>query len=108
MPEGLLRLAPGFVRGEALVAGALAPAPLHLRIGGPSRPRAAATCHRTWRASQRRLSVRPPGRSTRRAAASASTTIAPAISTIRAEREPNDEATPAKNSAEAISSVVRM
>ena len=31
VPEGLLRLAPGFVRGEALVAGALAPAPLHLR-----------------------------------------------------------------------------
>jgi DNA helicase HerA-like ATPase len=34
VPEGLLRLAPGFARGEALIAGALAPVPLHVRIGG--------------------------------------------------------------------------
>lgn len=34
VPEGLLRLAPGFSRGEALLAGPIVPAPLHTRIGG--------------------------------------------------------------------------
>ena len=34
VPEGLLRLAPGFSRGEALLAGPIVPAPLHARIGG--------------------------------------------------------------------------
>jgi len=48
VPEGLLRLAPGFVRGEALVAGALAPAPLHLRIGGRITPEGGGDVPSTW------------------------------------------------------------
>ena len=50
IPEGLLRLAPGFARGEALVGGALAPAPLHLRVGGRITPEGGATCRRRGRA----------------------------------------------------------
>jgi hypothetical protein len=48
VPEGLLRLAPGFVRGEALVAGALAPAPLHLHVGGRITPEGGGDLPSTW------------------------------------------------------------
>ena len=48
VPEGLLRLAPGFVRGEALVAGPLAPAPLHLRFGGRITPEGGGDVPATW------------------------------------------------------------
>ncbi len=48
VPEGLLRLAPGFARGEALVAGALVPAPLHLRIGGRVTPEGGGDVPSTW------------------------------------------------------------
>ena len=48
VPEGLLRLAPGFVRGEALVAGPLAPAPLHVRIGGRITPEGGGDVPSTW------------------------------------------------------------
>jgi DNA helicase HerA-like ATPase len=48
VPEGLLRLAPGFVRGEALVAGALAPTPLHLRIDGRITPEGGGDVPSTW------------------------------------------------------------
>ena len=48
IPEGLLRLAPGFVRGEALVGGALAPAPLHLRVGGRITPEGGGDVPTTW------------------------------------------------------------
>jgi DNA helicase HerA-like ATPase len=48
VPEGLLRLAPGFARGEALVAGPLAPAPLHLRIGGRITPEGGGDVPDTW------------------------------------------------------------
>jgi hypothetical protein len=48
VPEGLLRLAPGFVRGEALVAGPLTPAPLHLRIGGRITPEGGGDVPSTW------------------------------------------------------------
>jgi Helicase HerA, central domain len=48
VPEGLLRLAPGFARGEALVGGALAPAPLHLRIGGRITPEGGGDVPATW------------------------------------------------------------
>ena len=108
VPEGLLRLAPGFVRGEALVAGPLAPAPLHLRVGGRITPEGGGDVPSTWARRERRLSVRPPaGRSAAPQPAPARPS-APAIRTTRADREPNDDATPAKNSAAAISSVVRM
>ena len=48
VPEGLLRLAPGFVRGEALIAGALAPAPLHVRIGARITPEGGTDVPSTW------------------------------------------------------------
>ncbi len=48
VPEGLLRLAPGFVRGEALVAGPLVPAPLHLRVGGRITPEGGGDVPSTW------------------------------------------------------------
>ncbi len=49
IPEGLLRLAPGFVRGEALIAGALAPAaPLHVRIGARITPEGGGDVPSTW------------------------------------------------------------
>ena len=48
VPEGLLRLAPGFVRGEALVAGPLTPAPLHVRIGGRITPEGGGDVPSTW------------------------------------------------------------
>ena len=48
IPEDLLRLAPGFVRGEALVGGALAPAPLHLRVGGRITPEGGGDVPSTW------------------------------------------------------------
>ncbi len=48
VPEGLLRLAPGFVQGEALVAGALVPAPLHLRVGGRITPEGGGDVPTTW------------------------------------------------------------
>ena len=47
-PEGLLRLAPGFTRGEAIVGGALVPAPLHLRIGGRITPEGGGDVPATW------------------------------------------------------------
>ena len=48
VPEGLLRLAPGFTRGEAIVGGALVPAPLHLRIGGRITPEGGGDVPATW------------------------------------------------------------
>ena len=47
VPEDLLRLAPGFVRGEALVAGRC-PAPLHLRVGGRITPEGGGDVPSTW------------------------------------------------------------
>ena len=48
VPEGLLRLAPGFARGEAIVGGALVPAPLHLRVGGRITPEGGGDVPATW------------------------------------------------------------
>jgi hypothetical protein len=48
VPEGLLRLAPGFTRGEALVAGALAPAPLHVDIGARITREGGSDVPTTW------------------------------------------------------------
>lgn len=48
VPEGLLRLAPGFVQGETLVAGPLAPAPLHVRVGGRITPEGGGNLPPTW------------------------------------------------------------
>jgi DNA helicase HerA-like ATPase len=48
VPPGLLRLAPGFGRGEALIAGAIAPVPLHVRIGGRITPEGGGDVPGTW------------------------------------------------------------
>lgn len=48
VPEGLLRLAPGFARGEALIAGPLVPAPLHIRVGARLTPEGGSDVPTTW------------------------------------------------------------
>ena len=48
VPQGLLRLAPGFSRGEALLAGPVVPAPLHTRIGGRITEEGGGDIPSTW------------------------------------------------------------